>query len=221
MHHPQTVEFYFDYLSPFAYIAWAKLRRLEDEGRIAIEYHPVLFAALLNHWGQLGPAEIPPKRDYVLKQCFRIAKLAGIPISGVKFHPFNPLVALRVSMKTVAQEHQGEVIDAIWKMGWARGGDPSSENELIAALDNAGLYGRKLVEAAGSLDAKALLRAETERAIRLGIFGVPTMMVDGELFWGNDSIEHMLLFMERKDPLDILQIAEVLQRPRKAERRHP
>ena len=98
------LDFYFDYLSPYAYLASLELLPLCKRHEIELRYKPVLFAGLLNHWGQLGPAEIPPKAIHAFKECLRYATLRDIRLRSPRHHPFRSLTALRASLETVAGE---------------------------------------------------------------------------------------------------------------------
>ena len=209
-HEPLT--FYFDYLSPYAYFAWFMVERLRREHDLELRLQPVLFPALLNHWGQLGPAEIPPKRLFVFKDIVRHAHREGLPLKGPARHPFNPLLPLRLSLREVAGEHQEKVVAALWRMGWADGGDYANADALKDALDKAGLPTEELFEKAQSPEAKEALRQHTDEAIALGVFGVPTMIVRGELFWGKDQYESMDRFLTGEDPPEVSAVAEMMGR---------
>ena len=198
---PRTLDFYFDYLSPYAYLAWRCLPEVTEPRDVAIVPRPVLFAGLLNHWGQLGPAEIPPKGRHVGRDTRRFAALRGIPLRSPRYHPFRPLTALRTSLAAVAGDRQHDVITALFDASWANGIDLGSADEIGEALDLAGLDGRRLVKAASQPEAKEALRRETERAIALGVFGIPTMVVEDELFWGLDQLQYLALYLDGKDPL--------------------
>lgn len=213
------VYFYFDYLSPYAYLAWGPIQVLCAKRGLALHLHPVLFAGLLTHWGQLGPAEIPPKREFVYKDCYREAMLQGLPFNGPSCHPFNPLLALRISLAEISAADQTRVVDALWKASWGDGIDMSNPQAIKAALDQAGLNGAELVEAAQSPQAKDALRRETEAALARGVFGVPTVIVGDELFWGHDRLSHLELYLDGKDPLDRTQVMAMLSRPRGSDRR--
>lgn len=215
----KRVDFYFDYISGYAYIAWLRLRKLCREREVTLVPHPVLFAGLLNHWGQLGPAEIPPKRAFVYADGLRQAALEGFAFRCPKFHPFNPLAALRVSLPEVAGERQLEVIDALWDAGWGGGADYGDPAELASALDGAGLDGRALLERTGDPPVKAALKESTEAAIGRGVFGVPTMIVGDGLVWGSDRIHHVEALLEGKKLFERARLDELLARPRRAERR--
>jgi 2-hydroxychromene-2-carboxylate isomerase len=213
------VDFYFDYISGYAYFAWLRLQEICERRGVELGVHPVLFAGLLDHWGQLGPAEIPPKREWVYKDAFRHAKLHGIELSCPKFHPFNPLLALRLSLREVGGVEQRRIVSTLFRAGWGQGTDLGSRDELAAALEREGLDSRALIEKASEPAAKEALRQNTERAVARGVFGVPTTFVDDELFWGSDRMDYIELALDGRDPLDHTRVREALARPRQADRR--
>ena len=195
------IDFYFDYLSPYAYLASREIPALCERQGVELRLRPVLFAGLLNHWGQRGPAEIPPKAVHTARECMRHALTRGIPFRPPRHHPFKPLSALRASLAAVSGQDQALVMRAIFDLGWAEGGDIGDAAEIARALDAAGLDGSALVDAADSQTARESLRRETELAIQRGVFGVPTMIAGDELFWGLDQLSYLELFLEGRDPL--------------------
>ena len=114
---PTSLDFYFDYLSPFAYFSWLKIEKFCEQFQLELRAHPVVFGKLLDHWGQLGPAEIPPKSQWAGRYCMRYAALAGFDYSPPKYHPFNPLPSLRMSLTQVSESDQHAIISAIFKTG--------------------------------------------------------------------------------------------------------
>jgi len=212
------VDFHFDYVSPYAYFAWTQIRSLCAEKGAELVVRPTLFAGLLNHWGQLGPAEIPPKRRWAFSDAYRISKRLGLPLEGPQYHPFNPLVALRLSLVEVGGSRQHDIIDAIFAAGWGRGIDLGSADELAAALSEKGMDGPALVEKTSSPEVKEALKKSTDDAIARGVFGVPTILVGDELFWGSDRMEDVRLALEGKNLLDQAWVDRVLTRPRGADR---
>lgn len=216
----RRVDFYFDYLSGYAYFGWLRIQEVCDARGVDLVIHPVLFAGLLNHWGTVGPAEVAPRRAWVYRDGFRYAALRGIELECPKVHPFNPLPALRTSLAAVAGSEQRRVVQALFAAGWGKGIDLGSPEALISALTSAGLDGAALLARAGSPEAKQALIDETQTAVSRGVFGIPTMIVDDELFFGNDRIDHVELYLDGKDPLDPHRgkVGEILARPRAVDR---
>lgn len=215
-----TVRVYLDFISPYAYFGWRNVRTLANERDLTLDVRPVVFAALLDHHGQLGPAEIPAKRVWTFKHIVRYAMLRGIPLVGPATHPFRTLTALRIAALPADPETQhrrvDDLFDAIWGTGGIDGGD---DDVIAAALTERGHDGAALVEAAKAPESKARLKDLTAEAIEAGVFGVPTFVVGDELFWGNDSLEYVALNLDGEDPLDGVVVDRFLSRPRGADRR--
>lgn len=181
------VRFYFDFISPYAWLAWARIGPLAARHDRPLIPVPVLFAGLLDAHGQLGPAEIPAKRRYVFRDVWRKARRLGLDVSPPPAHPFNPLAALRAVIQ-LEGEAQRAAIGACFEAVWG-GGPGLAEPETVArVLDAAGFDGAGLVAGGRDPAVKARLKQNTVDAIADGIFGVPSMVVDGELFWGTDSL---------------------------------
>lgn len=203
----KELNFYFDFLSPFSYFAWTNLQKYPD---MKINYRPVALGPLLNHWSIKGPGEIEPKREFLLKQCLRYAVKHNIEFTTPKTHPFNSLYALRLALKSTAGELQPQVIKALWLAGWEKRIDMGDPDELQKVLKDAGLPAEDLYEKSFSKEAKVELKANIQEAISFGAFGVPSMVVESELFWGNDSIEDMLNYLTGEDKLDRQKLANLL-----------
>lgn len=207
-----AIDFYFDYLSPFAYLAWRKLPEITQSRGAVIRPKPVLFAGLLNHWGQLGPAEIPPKAAHVFRECARHAQLANIPFRSPRHHPFKPLTALRVSLAEVSGSDQSRVISAIFDAGWAKGQDLGDASTIVNALNSLDLDGETFVQQASDPVVKKILQENTLAAVEQGVFGIPTMIVAAELFWGLDQLPYIALFLDGKDPLANVNLQQIASR---------
>ena len=183
----RTAIWYFDFVSPFAYIGLHRLKELPPD--VAIEYRPVLFAGLLNHWGQKGPAELPTKRRYTYRWSHWWAHSLGLPLKYPAAHPFNPLHHLRLA---VACGSQPDAVRAIFDSLWTTGADAADPARFSVLLRNLNLKMADLEKP----EIKNQLRANTDDAVQRGVFGVPTFEVDGEFFWGADSIEFLKDFLK-------------------------
>jgi len=182
----RTIGWYFDFVSPYSYIAFKRLHELPRD--VEVKLKPVLFAALLNHFGQKGPAELPTKRRFAYRWCTWWAQSLGIPFRFPAAHPFNPLHHLRLAIAAGATpQNVGRIFDALWTTG-AEASNPGAFKALALAL---GVDDARLA----ATEVKDALRKNTEDAIARGVFGVPTYEVEGELFWGADSIGFLNAFL--------------------------
>lgn len=209
MTRPQ-ITFCFDLISPYAWVASKRIRAFAARHGAALEARPVLLGAILAHHGSLGPAEIPAKRAYTWRDAHRCAAAEGLSLEGPARHPFNPLLALRACTRAASGPAQWRVIDALFDAGWARGADLSDPEHLAHALQE---VAPEALEKAVTPTAKQALKDNTAQALAAGVFGVPSFLVDGELFFGNDRFAHMAAFLAGKDPIDPARIAAQLARP--------
>jgi 2-hydroxychromene-2-carboxylate isomerase len=206
----RPVIWYFDVVSPFAYISLHRLKELPPG--LAIEFRPVLFAGLLNHWGQKGPAELPSKRRYTYRWSHWWAHSLGIPLRYPAAHPFNPLHHLRLA---IACGCKPEALQKIFDSIWTTGRDASDQNGFAALCKEL----KVPVEALNTPEVKDALRKNTEQAAQRGIFGVPTFEVDAELFWGADSIEFLKDFLENPSVIKNQEMQRLDELPASAARR--
>jgi 2-hydroxychromene-2-carboxylate isomerase len=197
-----TIRFYFDYISSNAYLAWTQLPALAAKYGYTIEPVPVLFAGLLGAHGQLGPAEVPAKAFWMGKNTLRKATLLGVPMNPPAFHPFNPLLALRVSALPPDAPARHALVDALFRAVWVQGRHVSEPAVVAQVATDAGLDGGALVAEAQRPEAKARLRRQTDEAIGHLVFGVPSMVVGDEVFWGYDDFPYLELLLAGRDPLD-------------------
>lgn len=187
----RQLTFYFDPISPYAYLAFHALPQALQGHSIAVQYKPILFAALLQANGQKGPAEIPGKREWTYRQVLWSAQQLGIPMALPKAHPFNPLALLRALLAgadasgCVNRYLTGLAFDHVWREG-ADAADPARIKDFSAQIAaHCEASGRALVEPD---DVKTQLRRNTEDALALGVFGVPTAHIEGHNFWGADGL---------------------------------
>jgi 2-hydroxychromene-2-carboxylate isomerase len=176
----KRIVFWFDPISPFACLAFEHLPQALVGCSYSVDYKPVLFAGLLNHWGQKGPAETPPKRAWTFRYVAWRAHELGVALHAPSVHPFNPLPLLRLC---IAAGPNRRVVEALMRHVW-RGGEDAGDASRIDALT------RELAPARdpSSDEVKAELRAATDAAIARGVFGVPTFELGGRLFWGLEAL---------------------------------
>ena len=184
IHEMKHITFYLDFISPYAYLAFEHLPEALKGLSYSVSYKPVLFAGMLKHHGQLGPAEIAPKRDWTYRQVLWLAHRHGLELQMPASHPFNPLALLRLAVACSAQGLPNRyVAETLFRHVWHGGADATDTGRLQAVTQR--LEPKRDVN---SDEVKAQLKANTEEAIERGIFGVPTFEVDGKLFWGFDAL---------------------------------
>lgn len=212
---PTELTWYLDPISPFAWLHWASLwpvlqqrASTHPEQALTITIKPVLFAGLLKHWGQKGPAELPGKRPFTYQHCLWLGRQHGIPIRFPAGHPFNPLPLLRLM---IAAGSTPAAVDACLRFVWDEGLLPDDAPAHQARLQqlSVALTGRDLADVQADNEVRARLREHGEQAIADQVFGVPTVIVRGDgagtsgrpdqLFWGFDAREMLLQVLDQPD----------------------
>ena len=198
MHH---ITFYYDPISPYAYLAFEQLPQALAGLSYSVSYTPILFAGLLKVHGQMGPAEIAPKREWTYRQVLWQAKSLGIPFQMPAMHPFNPLGLLRLATACAnAQGHTNrfvtqQILNHVW-----HGGADASNSERLELLTQTLASNIKTDSDA----AKARLKANTDAALQAGCFGVPTLRAlragapsgAEKNFWGLDALPMLREYLE-------------------------
>ena len=208
-----STQWYFDFISPFSYLQLRKVR--EWSTRFAITPVPIAFGAVLKAIGQLGPAEIRGKREFTYRFVQWQAEHSGVPLRFPPAHPFNPLAALRLC---IAARTTWDSVQAIFDHIWREGRDGS--NAAALADVGAALGIEDIESTTATTEIKHRLRSNTENAISAGVFGVPTLRIGDELFWGNDAtpmIEAWLADPQHFDSAEYRRIAQLpvgIERPR-------
>lgn len=201
-----TVEWFFDFVSPFAYLQLEQFEKLPAS--LIVEPRPIVLGAVLTHWGQKGPAEIAAKRVFTYRHALYRAQQLSIAYRMPPAHPFNSIKALRLA---IAMGGSLDVVRAIFRHIWRDGhdvGSPEGFAGLCEAMNNP--QGARAVEDQAVKDA---LRANTDRAIKLEVFGVPTFVLDGELFWGEDATDLFVDCVSSRAWLDSPEVRRVSTLP--------
>ena len=173
----KKVDWYFDFISPFAYLQFSQFKKFENELNITI--HPVVFGALLKHWGQLGPAEIVPKRIFTYRFFKWKADKLGIEYTMPPSHPFNPLPAL---LSCIARNSTYEVTKEIFDIIYKQGQQPDQKEgiEKLEAVVNE--YASSTHSRRDESALKKILRTNTSKAIENGVFGKTVNFFENDLY---------------------------------------
>ncbi len=196
--------FHYDPVSPYAYLAFERLPEALMGHSVQVRYKPVLLAALLKAHGQRGPVEIAPKRDWTYRHVAWLGHHHGVPLELPAVHPFNPLPLLRLGLACARDEAPGEtsryVTERLFHHVWRGGGLDAADPQRLGALEDAlrqHMAQRERPWLAPDGDAvKQRLRASTDEALALGLFGVPAMVVEGCVFWGHDALPMLRAYLD-------------------------
>ena len=213
------VRLYFDFISPYSYLALTRAESFAREHGVRWEVRPVLYAALLEARGLIGPAEEPAKREYTARDVVRCADRMGVTLAGLPAHPFNSLAALRTACLFQEDARAIEIVARIGKRGWGLGLDLTDLTVLAGALEEIGIDAHDLPERIQAPGVKDLLRANTEAALGDGVFGVPSFVWEGELFWGHDRMDHLADRIAGRLASPEGRAVEIAARPRGADRK--
>jgi 2-hydroxychromene-2-carboxylate isomerase len=205
-------DWYFDFVSPFAFLQSERLGTLPP--KVSVRYRPVLFAAILDANGQRGPAEIPTKRAFTYRFCLWQAKRLGIPMRFPPEHPFNPIPLLRLA---IACDSTAAAVQAIFRFVWRDGRLPDLPIEWAELVRTLGVD--DATARIESPEVKHELRSNTDEAIARGVFGVPTLAIGDELFWGADATPMAIDYVAAGSKFPDPEFARVAALPMGAVRR--
>lgn len=197
------IKFFMDFLSPFTYFAWVNHHQLKAKYSAEFEYLPMTMGTLFTHHDFKGPGLIPAKRKYVLKHCFRYAKMQNIDFIPPRTHPFNPLYILRMATIEASGDEQERLIDHLWKLIWGQGEVLEDPDYILKLLSENGIQAQDILERTFERDVKQAIKRNTKEAIKFHAFGSPSFVIGDELFWGNDSLAQLTYYLEHGDNFDL------------------
>ena len=183
------VEYFFDYVSPFAYLADTQLPALAQRTGAEIVHRPFFLGGVMQATKNSPPITVPSKGRYMFVEIQRWAKRYGVPANPNPHFPVNTLTAMRVAVAALGEPRFGDLHRALFRAVWVDGKNLADEAVLEATVAAAGLDAAALLARAKEQAAKDALRRNTEEAVERGAFGAPTFFVGDEMFWGNDRLD--------------------------------
>jgi len=197
--------FYFDFLSPYSYLAWRRLKNSQvilKKYKVKVIFRPVTMSTIIHSYDTKGPAEIPSKRDFLTRAALRRSVKEKIEFTFPKELPFNSLYALRSVLCPSVKDCQEELVHQIFMSGWSRGEGLGTEEDMSKIWELCGLDVKKIGNEVMSRDVRRALKQNNKEALENGVFGVPSFLWRGELFWGDDSFDDLIAVIEGKDLLN-------------------
>ena len=195
----KIVEFYFDVGSPTAYLAYNRLKQLQKQYNCVIDYRPVLLGGLFKASGNSSPVMVPAKGRYMMMDDLpRFAKLYDVPLNNNPHFPINTLNLMRGAVSALHGDYFDTYISAVFNAIWVDSKNMGDMETVIEVLSTAGLNAPSILESTQDADIKAKLITNTEDAVKRGLFGAPTMFVDGEMFFGQDRLQFVEMALQTK-----------------------
>lgn len=190
------IEFWFDFASPYSYIAAMRAEALAAASGVTVDWKPMLLGPVFKSTGagMIPLFAIPQKGDYTWKDLARQAKKFGLAWTKPSQFPRNGMLAERIMVGHPGAPWLAEFCRKVFERNWARDQDIANEEVIRDALREVGADPDAAIGRAGIDEVKLALRTQTEQAIAIGIFGAPSMIARGEIFWGNDRLEDAIAF---------------------------
>ena len=185
----KSFDFYFDFISPYSFLAHKEIRKIEKSNSIKINYKPILLGGLHNLHGIKAPAFIPAKAKHMIRDCKLIAEKNKIKFKFNSYFPIKSLNLMRGVLVAEEDNFKSYYIDSIFNAIWQDGLNLNDENILEKILKNLNINPKTFLLRVGSSSIKESLRKKTDEAYKKGIFGAPSFVSNNKIFWGQDRIE--------------------------------
>ncbi len=187
----KTIEFYFDFGSPAAYLAATQLPHIAADTGATLAWKPMLLGGVFQATGNHSPADIKPKGPYMNADLKRFAKRYGVPFAHNPHFPINTLLLMRgaTGLQMQQPERFASYADAVFQAIWVDGMNMNDPATVGGVLQAAGFDAAELVALANAQATKDQLKATTQEAVTRGVFGAPTMFVGDDMFWGQDRLD--------------------------------
>ncbi|MEY8199996.1 MAG: 2-hydroxychromene-2-carboxylate isomerase [Colwellia sp.] len=184
----KAVDFYYDYISPASYLAWTQLADICKRSNASINYKPIFLGGVFKANASTSPVIIPAKWAWMKADFLRYAKYYDVPYQHNPHFIFSTVNAMRGAIWALENNQIEAYNQAMFNAAWVDGKDLSDKNVLTDILERAGINSAAILEAMTQPEMKSALIKSTEEAVKLGIFGAPSMIVDGEMFFGQDRL---------------------------------
>ena len=185
-------EFYFDFISPYSFLAHKQIKKIEANENVKIKYNPILLGGLHNLHGIKAPAFIPAKAKHMIRDCKLIAEKNEIRFKFNYYFPIRTLNLMRGVLVAEEDNIQSYYIDSIFNTIWQDGLNMNDEIIVEKVLKNLNVNPKTFFLRSTSSLVKESLRKKTSEAYEKGIFGAPTFIANNKIFWGQDRIEFAL-----------------------------
>jgi len=185
-------DFYFDFVSPYSFLAHKKIRKIESKAKIKVRYLPILLGGLHNLHGIKAPAFIPAKARHMIRDCKLIAEKNNTKFKFNSYFPIKSLNLMRGVLVAEEDNFKSYYIDSIFDTIWQDGLNLNDENIFIKVLKNLNVNPKTFILRSSSSSIKDLLKKRTSEAYEKGVFGAPTFVSNNKIFWGQDRIEFVL-----------------------------
>jgi 2-hydroxychromene-2-carboxylate isomerase len=187
----RPVEFFFDVGSPTSYLAWTQLPRLCSRENAELAYRPILLGGVFRETGNASPAAVPAKGRYVARDIERYARRYDVPFAHNPYFPINTLHLMRAvaGVQLRQPDRFDAFIEAIFRAMWVDRLNMADPEVAAGAVVKVGVKANELLALVNDAEVKETLRANTDEAVRRGVFGVPTIFVGTEMFFGQDRLD--------------------------------
>ncbi len=188
----KTFDFYFDFVSPYSFIAHKEIKKIEKKEDIKIKYKPILLGGLHNLHGIKAPAFIPPKAKFMIRDCKMVAEKNKIQFKFNSYFPIKSLNLMRGVLIAREDNFENFYIEKIFEAIWKDGLNMNDQNIIDKVLKNMEINPKTFFLRSCAQNIKILLKKKTEDAYDKGIFGAPTFLVNNKIYWGQDRLSFAL-----------------------------
>lgn len=183
-----TIEFYFDFGSPTAFLAYQRLKTIKQEYDCTINFHPVLLGGIFKATGNQSPVMLLPKAVYMNQDLQRYATRYNTKLAMNPHFPINTITLMRIATALVGRDEFAKYVETIYGAMWQEEKNLGDIEVLRQVLDDSGLNAEELLALAGESEVKDLLRKNTEDAVEKGFFGLPVMLFQDQMYFGQDRV---------------------------------